>query len=282
MEPHLIQGSEEWLSIRRTKITSSDAAAIMGVSKWSTAYETWLSKLGFGKEVLDNPAMKRGRDLEPIARELFIKETGILVVPKVVFSKEYDFMMCSCDGLDLMQENLLEIKCPGQEDHQKALDGIIPEHYRPQILHQMLTTGLKKAFYFSFTPSSWKLIEMKLDEKEASELIQREKDFYTCMQTLEAPQFTDKDYITRSDDLWIERANLFKETVKKRKELELQEELIRQELIQLAGSSNARGAGISVSKIVKKGNIDYKSATKDIDIDWEKHRKPSTTYMRIS
>lgn len=282
MNPALIQGSPEWLALRRTKITSADASAIMGVSKWSSAYSIWLDKLGFGEPKQDNFAMQRGRELEPIARELFINETGIMVVPEVIFSNEYDFMMSSLDGIDFSKEVICEIKVPGQEDHQMALDGVIPEHYMPQLNHQMITAGVKKCFYVSFTPASYKILEVYLNEEEAKTLIKKEKEFFNCIQNLTPPPFTEKDYIQRSDQEWTTRAKKLKQLTQQRKELEMEEEMIKKELIELSGGFNCQSEEIKLSKVIRLGSIDYKNVDELKNVNLNAHRKPNTIYYRIS
>ncbi len=280
MNPELIQGSPEWLELRRKKITSADASAIMGVSKWSSAYKTWLDKLGFGESKQDNFAMQRGRELEPIARELFIKETGIMVVPEVIFSKKYNFMMASLDGIDFSQQVICEIKAPGQVDHQIALDGEVPNHYMPQLNHQMITAGVKKCFYVSFTLESYKILEVYLDQEEAKTLIEKEMEFYNCIQNLIPPPFTEKDYVQRTDIEWISRAEKLKQVAQKRKEMELEEEMIKKELIELSGGLNCQGANVKLSKVIRAGSIDYKAFCDSKEA--EKHRKPSKLYWRVA
>ncbi len=62
---------QAWHEWRRGGIGSSDAAAIMGVSPWRTPKEVWEEKVYGTSVIIDNSAMARGRELEPIARTWF-------------------------------------------------------------------------------------------------------------------------------------------------------------------------------------------------------------------
>ena len=62
------------------------------------------------------------------ARLLFTIESGNHVEPKVVISKEFSWMMASLDGVSENGTVAIEIKCPGLEDHDKAVNGRVPEN----------------------------------------------------------------------------------------------------------------------------------------------------------
>ena len=92
------QGSGEWLTLRRSKITATDCAAILGKSKYKSPHMVWLDKRGKSKP-FDNEAMKRGRDLEPEARDYFNKKLGLNCTPVVALSDENPWQMASLEGL---------------------------------------------------------------------------------------------------------------------------------------------------------------------------------------
>ena len=63
----------EWLEARRGGIGGSDAATLLGVSKFSSPYKLWAEKTGRDIGDFDNPYMRRGRALEPVIADLFDK-----------------------------------------------------------------------------------------------------------------------------------------------------------------------------------------------------------------
>lgn len=66
----------DWLAARALGIGGSDIAAIVGLSRWATAYGVWDNKTT-GRELDDNDAMDWGRRLEPILADHFTDTTGI-------------------------------------------------------------------------------------------------------------------------------------------------------------------------------------------------------------
>lgn len=271
------QGSQEWLSLRKNYIGASDTTVIMEVSPWKTPYQLWSEKMGLSENQKDNASMKRGRDLEPIARQKFIEEIGYAVVPIVALHDSIQFMLASFDGVSDDGKIAVEIKCPGYQDHEMAMDGVIPEKYVPQLQHQMEVAGLQSMFYFSFNEKSYKVLEIEKDEKYFKKLLEKEKDFWDCMQNLEAPELIEKDFIKRDDEEW---AQLAKEWIEISK-IEDRKDQIRKKLIDLSGRSNSMGGGIKLSKIPRKGLVDYKSIPEIRGLDLEKYRKPNIETYRI-
>ena len=52
---------EEWLMQRRKTIGGSDAAGIVGLSKWASPFSVWAEKTGRTAEKEDTEAMRQGR-----------------------------------------------------------------------------------------------------------------------------------------------------------------------------------------------------------------------------
>lgn len=276
----LIQQSNEWLELRKNKIGASDAPVIMHVSPWKTPYQLWEEKLGL-KESFSSYAMKRGLEMEERAREAFEKETGLVVFPQVLFHKEHEWMMASLDGIDIEGKNIVEIKCPGKVDHEIALSGNIPEKYFPQLQHQMAICELDKAYYFSYSDNSSKVIVVNRDESYIKNMICKEVEFYDCVQNLTAPRMIERDFIQKEDDIWIETAAKWKQIKNQMTQLEKEEEDLRNSLICMSGKSNCKGGGIKLSKIVRKGSIDYKAIPELKEIDLEKYRKTPIEMYRL-
>jgi putative phage-type endonuclease len=274
----LEQGSLEWLKLRKTKITATDAAVIMGASHWKTSLQLYHEKLSEDNNTFRNEAMQRGIDLEPIARDLFEIKTGHKMIPKVVVN---DWTMASLDGINAWDE-ILEIKCPGPKDHSIAVSGKIPDHYYPQLQHQMYVCNSEKAFYFSFDGADGVIVEVKRDDEYIEKMIAEEFKFYMCLQQKTPPEPSENDYIERNDSLWEQCASKWKTLTETIKELEKEEEDLRKQLIFLSGESNTKGAGISLCQIVRKGNVDYAKIPELKNIDLDKYRKSSINSWRIT
>lgn len=68
----------------------------------------------------------------------------------------------------------MEIKCPGQADHDVAKSGKIPEKYIPHLQHQLAVTSLKLAYYFSFDGVGV-IVEVERNDSYIEQMIDLEK-----------------------------------------------------------------------------------------------------------
>ena len=277
----LIQNTPEWEEMRKTKIGASDAPVIMGVSPYATPHQLWQKKLGLIMETT-HAGMKRGHDLEALARLELEKMTNMLFMPQVKFHPKHEWMMASLDAIDLEQNCIAEIKCPNAEDHELARNGKVPEKYFPQLQHQLEVCQLKRALYFSFDGSSGVIVEVFRDEKYIKEMIKKEQEFYECMIQLTPPALTNRDYVQKTDDTWSNDVSKLKSITQKIEDLELQREELRESLISQCMGQSSMGNGVKVSKVIKKGNIDYSKIPTLSSLDLEPYRKPSSEYWKIT
>ena len=282
---HLIQGSSDWLAMRKNHIGSSDAASILGVG-FRTPIQVWKDKLNLAPPQADNWAMKRGRDLEPVAREAYQVYTGNFVDPDIIFHPRIKYMMASLDGLSSCKKKCVEIKVPGEKDHTLAKDGKIPEKYYPQLQHDLAILfelyEVDSMDYFSYRDGDTALVEVGLDVDFIKNLYAEEKKFWNCVETFTPPPLTDKDYELRTDPQWIEFAEERLMINKEVKALEARDEANRKAGIELCGDVNCMGNNIRMQSYLKKGSVDYKAIPELIDVDLDKYRKKEKKHWRIS
>lgn len=281
--PHA-QGSIEWHMIRKQYIGASDAPVIMGVSPWSTPYELWKQKVSpicIDKE--ETEAMRWGKSKEEEARLIFERETGIYVFPMTAFSIEHDWMMSSLDGINMESTVIVEIKCPGREDQERAMEGHVPDKYYAQLQHQIETVRPDQTFYMSLhRDGTYKILEVKRDQSYIDRMLEEEEAFFKLMKSQEPPDLCDRDYTTKEDELWQQTAAMWLDTKYQLRKFEAMEEEYRKSLIQLAGQNSARGAGLRVTKMLRKGNVDYKAIPDLIGVDLDQYRKAPSESWRIT
>lgn len=281
---NVVQGSTEWHKLRSKSLGASDAPVVMGVSPWKTPYQLWEQKVGLRQQQVANNNMMAGTALEEPAREIMCKELGCDFKPAVYLHNAYKWMIASLDGIDEKKQVGIEIKLANEIDHQGVLDGKVPEKYYPQLQHQMLVTGLSSIFYCSFRNiNTFNIVEVKADERYISEMILKENEFWDCVQNFEAPKLIEKDYVCMDlNEGWCKAALHWKECNQKIKDFESLEKEYRNQLIKMTNGSNCKGHGIKVSKLLRKGFVDYKNVPELEDIDLDKYRKPSTESWRFS
>ena len=277
----LEQNTNEWLEYRKNKIGASDAPIVMGISPWKTPYKLWREKLSLDMDNIETSWMSRGKDLEPIARKCFENQIGIKVNPEIMIHQSREWMMASLDGISEDKKTIVEIKCPGPNDHQIALNGKIPEKYWPQLQHQLEVCELDYGYYFSFDGEKGHIIKVYRDDSFIKNMILKEAEFWECMQTLTPPKSPENDFVIREDEAFCKAALHLRQVMTKRKELEKEELEMRNYLIQLSEGHNCKGMGISLSKVVRKGSIDYSLVEELKGIDLEKYRKPNIEAWRV-
>ena len=275
------QNTHAWLELRKNKIGASDAPVIMGESPWKTPYQLWQLKLGLKEDAPMNQYMKRGHDLEPKAREAYNKYTNSNVEPKVMIKPDKTWMMASLDGYDAQKNCAVEIKCPGQKDHAIAAKGQVPKHYYAQLQHQLEVLNLNVLHYFSFSEENFHLVEVERDDRYIANMLKEEENFWQCMVSFKMPKFSDRDFIKRTDQEWLDLEQQWQAVNHELKSLEEKEKELRSHLISLSGNRSSIGSNLKVMKYPRKGSVNYREVPELNGVNLDKYRKPSTMCWRF-
>lgn len=282
MQNNLIQGSPEWLEMRKRYIGASDAPVIMDVSPYKTKHELWEEKLGLSLGKAASSSMIYGQKMEEEARRAYEKYTGILVSPTVVFHKENNFMMASLDGLSIDRDMVVEIKNVCEKDHETARKGNVPEKYFPQTQHILECLNIETLHYFSYKNGDFALVEVQKDDKYISTMVKLETKFWDNVSNFVEPELSDRDYSQMDSAEWEKTVAEWKLLDEQLKELSAKEKEYRKALIKLANEKSSIGAGLKLTKSMRKGAIDYDKIEVLKDIDMESYRKDPTTTWRFS
>ena len=145
------QGSAAWLAARSKHFCASEAAAALGMSKYSTRDELLRQKAtGLTEEV--SPAKQRifdaGHEAEALARPIAEGIAGTEFFP-VVATREVDGLplLASFDGIDLLDDLIWENKLLNQSLVQQVQAGDLEPHYWLQLEHQLLVSGASRALF---------------------------------------------------------------------------------------------------------------------------------------
>lgn len=140
---------EEWLSARG--IGGSEAAAIVGESKWLTADDIY-NRLVYGKEpnIEENEKMLQGIAAEPHIRALWAidhQDCEVVEPPKrgawLFRRKDYPLLTCTPDGLFKKNGELYGLEIKNVDLISGSIkdiweNGILPPQYYYQVLHYMV------------------------------------------------------------------------------------------------------------------------------------------------
>jgi len=134
---------EAWLEQRRKTIGGSDAAGIVGLSKWASPFSVWTEKTGRAAEKEDTEAMRQGRDLESYVAQRWSEETGKRVyrVSAMLYNPLYPFAHADIDRMVVGENAGLECKTTFSLDL-KQFNGVeFPVQYYAQCVHYLAVTG---------------------------------------------------------------------------------------------------------------------------------------------
>ena len=141
---------DQWRETRRRGLGGSDAAAVLGMSKFNSPFALWAEKTGKAEPPdLDNDErIMWGNLLEPVVRAEVCRRLGLTVeLPGTLQSIEHEHMLFNPDGI-LSDGSLLEIKTTsaylaGEWDSD---EGIAPDMAELQVAHGFAVTGAEGAW----------------------------------------------------------------------------------------------------------------------------------------
>jgi predicted phage-related endonuclease len=139
------QGTDEWHRVRALKLTASEAQAIAANGKGLDTYcfKVVTEYFSSNPDRYDNADMERGRELEPIARDIYELTTGNKV-EQVGFGEYDKHTGCSPDGLvtEGKEKGGLEIKCLSDIRHMEVvLSNKYDKKYSWQCQMSLMLTG---------------------------------------------------------------------------------------------------------------------------------------------
>lgn len=303
---NIAQRTPEWLAWRKQGITGTDAAALLGLNEHKTPWRIWGEKLDKvpPEDISNNPHVKRGVALEPIARDAVEEKYGIMLLPLCGEYDDYPIIRASFDGIP-EDGRPHEIKCPCDsvwEDLQA--NGEKSEHfirYKPQCQVQLLVAGAKSMLLIYYHKGELLEFTIYRDEVMIQDIITAVQEFWPLVEKQKEPE---KDPLrdifvpdgkTRSD--WMTQA---KERIRitallekaEKRVANLKEELkpVNDGLVVLMGEFlRAECDGVSVTRYSQQGNVNWKKLIEEQFPDFEltddvmaKYRGKSSMRTRIS
>ena len=187
-----LSSKQSWIDLRRNYIGGSDAAAVIGISRFRSPLSVYLEKKSLIKKEPPNERMFWGIRIEPLLRDRFKELTGYEVreLKYVLQSVESPFAIANLDGivnLGPAEDNqwaVLELKCVNEftgnsDDFRGGAAGYISPEYYAQIQHYLYVTGLKIAFLGMLIGGNHFVYNrITRDDEAISNMIKLEKHWY--------------------------------------------------------------------------------------------------------
>lgn len=295
------ESREEWLRWRKGHIGGSDAAAIMGVSKWMTPLDLYEDKTNPDKiDEGGNYITAKGNDMESRILSLFCLSKKIKMEPIVIENQDegLEFLSASLDAATEDLSEVAEIKLMGEEDWTALRDSkIIPKHYYPQCIHNLIVSGAKVLHFIAYLylkdddgiMDKKRLAYVSLQLKDHVEYADKQfnavVDFWNNHVVKKVPPpLTDKDYKQLGESKVVKKYLEVKEKIKVLEE-ELKElETSIKEKADSLGHVRYTCSGVRIRKEERKGSIDYAKIPeiKKMEADYlEKYRKAGSSFWKI-
>lgn len=275
----------DWKKWRSEGIGASDAPIILGVSPWKTRYQLWEEKSGLVTRDISNWATERGNELEPKARANYELTTGLDMPVAFVEHKDLPFIRASLDGWNPDANVVLEIKCPGAEDHAKAVSGQIPAKYIPQVQHQLFVTGAKRVDYYSFDgDQSFALVQVFPDVPYIKAMVAELVKFWGQVKTGTPPEFSDKDVVEVKDGDVLRLAEAWSVAKGLAEDAAADLEKARQALIAGLGTDphpKVLVGSVTLTRSTRVGAVDYKKVPALEGVDLDQYRGKASTSWTI-
>lgn len=278
----LVQGSPAWHAHRAQYRNASESAAVMGASPWLTPYQFWLVRTGRVEQAVTAP-MRHGSEMEPRARAAYEALTGLVMQPLVLADGDYS---ASLDGITLEGDLLLEVKCPYKGQSSALWQAVsvreVPEYYAIQIQHQLMVAGAATAHLWVFEGTKGLLLEVGRDEAVMASIRAAWDEFQQYLDNDTPPPLRDKDTVTRDDPVWALAAASYLDAKRRTEDAAAMLETAREQLVALASHPSESGAGVTVTRFWKQGNVDYKRVPQLAGVSLDSYRGKGREEVRVT
>lgn len=176
---------EEWLAGRHAGIGASEAAAVLGLSRYKSPLEVYLEKIGELGPQDDSERMYWGRKLEAIIAQEYSIRTGLKVNLNedytVLVHPDHEWMRCTLDAIAHDSEKgpgNVQCKNVDRFSAHEWADGV-PEEYLIQVMHEMAVAGFNwGCLAVLIGGNQFKAYEFERDNELIDLIIEHEGNFW--------------------------------------------------------------------------------------------------------
>ncbi len=190
----VVQGSDEWLALRKGVPTSSrfdqiitPKTGVLSAQCENLIDELIAERLGVDEESPVTEPMLHGSNTEAEARRYYrhlASQAGWeAILTNGGFCKTDDDRWGSSPDSLVCQDGILEIKCPLGKTHIRYLrEGVVPPKYLPQIHGSLIVTGRLWADFLSFRPRMKPLLRRVVPDDNTKRLRDALEQFWAKFQ----------------------------------------------------------------------------------------------------
>lgn len=185
-------GRAKWEALRIKSIGGSDAACILGMNPWKSAYALWAEKTGLvmPEDISDNEYVYWGTVLEDVVANRFCELTGKKVRRVgMLADNEFDFMTANIDRSVEGENAGLECKTANGFKAAAWEGDEVPDAYYIQCQWYMMITGCEKWYIACLIGGNhfvWK--EIPRNEEDIKAMREKAIDFWNKVQNKVPPE----------------------------------------------------------------------------------------------
>lgn len=156
--------SDKWFNYKKGRVSATGVGSVCRKNTFRTR-DAYMNSLLYNTSEPDNENMERGRISEPLAADLYSKETGCnLRIGSLCINKSYTSLCATPDRFIIDEDGndtdrIVEIKSP-----KKFADYIYPNYYL-QFLTQMWVTGIYKLDYVQYVDGENRIMEVEWNQR---------------------------------------------------------------------------------------------------------------------
>jgi putative phage-type endonuclease len=176
---------EKFHEERKTGIGGSEAAGVMGLSRYSSPMSVWNLKTGRTEPFGGNEYTEWGTILEPIIRMKFAKEKELEVIydPEMKRSEKHPFMIAHLDGIIYDEKTdsygVLECKNVSEWKKHEWEDNDVPVEYMIQMQHNLEVMGYDWGYFAALIGGNHlEITKVKRDDEFIKKIVEAERYFW--------------------------------------------------------------------------------------------------------
>ena len=145
-----------------------------------------------------------------------------------------------------------------------------------------MVTGAEVADVFVFDGTDGLLLPVSPDRACWTQVRSAWDTFAEFIAKAEPPPLTARDVRVRDDPEWLQAASTYRELRTAYDELGKAVDEAKAKLVGLTSHAKEQGGGVAVTRLWKRGNIDYKRVPELRGVDLEPYRQPGREETRIT
>jgi putative phage-type endonuclease len=254
----------EWLKLRESFRTASEAAIVLGISPFTSIKDFKLIKAGLKKQYY-SAAMRRGHELEDSVRQRVEAMFNCTFGEAIYTRGPY---LASLDGYDPIAGCVLEIKV-SKRTYTDIKDGHVPPYYAAQIQQQMYCSGAQVAYLAALNPDNDEiaLSDPIAPDRQAMRKIEQAWEAFDAMPLPDGPVQADEN---------IDLLRTLEEYATLKRRIEAMEEdleAIKARVLAFkAADRSVTCRGYTLEYRAPAAKTDYRKACRDNGIDLSKYQ----------